>query len=87
MPRTNKPRNKGAPRPPQRVSSLAREATSDRSDRINPKLAREQKRLETTLKVPSLQLADGRQLRKKTIYATQNQVNLPPPEPASLCNK
>ena len=88
MPRTNKPRNKGAPRPPQRVSSLAREATSDRSDRTNPKLAREQKRLETTLKVPSLPLTDGRQLRKKTIYATQNQVNLPPPEPPpSVINK
>ena len=88
MPRTNKPRNNGAPRPPQRVSSLAREATSDRSDRTNPKLAREQKRLETTLKVPSLPLADGRQLRKKTIYATQNQVNLPPPEPPpSVTNK
>ena len=88
MPRTNKPRNKGAPRPPQRVSSLAREATSDRSDRTNPKLAREQKHLETTLKVPSLPLTDGRQLRKKTIYATQNQVNLPPPEPPpSVINK
>ena len=62
MPRTNKPRNKGAPRPPQRVSSLVREATRDRNDKTKSKVTREQKRLETTLRVPSLPLEDGRQL-------------------------
>ena len=38
------------------------------------------------LKVPTLPLEQGRQLRKRTILLSQSQINAPPPEPPPLPN-
>ena len=62
---------------------LAREATNDQ---IQANIAQGQRQLKTTLKVPSLPLEQGRQLRKRTIPLFQSQINTPPPEPPPLPN-
>ena len=81
MPKNNKSKRKNAPQPPPWASTLAREATNDQ---IQTNIAWEQKQLKTTLKVPSLPLEQGRQLRKRTIPLSQSQIDALPPEPPPL---
>ena len=76
MPKNNKSKKKNVPQPPLWASMLAREATNDQ---IQANVAWEQKQLKTTLKIPSLPLEQGRQLRKRTIPLTQSQIDAPPP--------
>ena len=78
MPKANKSKRKNAPRPPLWASTLAREATNDQ---IQANVAQEQIQLKTTLKVPSLPLEQGRQLRKRTIPLSQSQIDAPPQNP------
>ena len=78
MPKNNKSKRRNAPGLPLWASMLAREATNDQTQ---AKVAQEQKQLKTMLKVPSLPLEQGRQLRKRTIPLSQSQIDALPPEP------